>query len=220
MNVKMKNLNQSPFVCMLMIACLFVSCGKPDHVVNKEALALNNQGTTVFSKVSTYKYPKDSLSVASALFGAAIQKDAAFRLAYLNQYVCLNSMKKYEESAALCSAWLKNNPDDDTFLYNRGMLYEIGKKDTLANADYKLVADHMSKNPLPAFDNGMSNAEIDAAINRATILMVVNKNKAAALALLRDLKAALPDREKVSKAYTEMVQMNRRAKIDALLGNV
>lgn len=216
----MKNLNQSPFVCMLIFACLLVSCGKPDHVVNKEALALNNQGTTVFSKVATYKYPKDSLSVASALFDRAIKKDPEFRLAYLNQYVCLNSMKKYDESTALCSAWLKNNPDDDTFLYNRGMLYEIGKKDTLATADYKLVADHMAKNPLPSFSKGMDNAEIDAAINRATILMVVNKNKASALSLLRDLKAALPEREKVSKAYTEMTQMNRRAKIDGMLGNI
>lgn len=216
----MKNLNECLLACTLMCVCLFVSCRKPDHVVNKEALLLNNQGSEVFSKVVSLKYPKDSLTVAQALFDAAIKKDPEFRAAYLNRYVCLNSMKKYEESAALCSAWLKIHPDDDTFMYNRGMLYEIGKKDTLANADYKFVAEHMAKNPLPAFDKNMSEADIDAAINRSCILMVVNKNKAAALALLRDLKAAFPDKAKVTKAYTDMVQMNRRSKIDSMLGNI
>lgn len=216
----MKNLNQSMLVCILICAGLFVSCRKPEHVVNKEAMALNNQGSEVFSKVVLQKYPKDSLSVASALFDAAIKKDAEFRQAYLNLYVCLNSMKKYEESVALCSAWLKNNPDDDTFLYNRGMLYEIGKKSDLANADYKLVADQLAKHPLPAFKKDMSDAEIDGAINRSYILMVVNKNKAAALALLRNLMIVFPDKDKVKNAYADMVRVNRRAKIDRILGNL
>jgi tetratricopeptide (TPR) repeat protein len=216
-------LRKSSFMLMLGASFLF-SCKQNtkqvDHQIKPSAKLANDNALKIFMNVIGLKYPKDSLESAVKLYKKALAEDPESKLIFYNFLNCYNYMNKYDASVALCSAWLKKNPEDVDIQYKRAMIYDVQGKNELAGADYKVIADDIEKKQLPNIDTALTPVQIDEILNTAVVIYIAKNDKIKALALLSDLKATFPKNRTVESVYNTTLNSNRIGRVKELVGYV
>ncbi|GAA4209196.1 hypothetical protein GCM10022289_34310 [Pedobacter jeongneungensis] len=207
---------------LLVIASIIISCKQKAHQINdqpkKSAMVANDSALKIFLNVMDLKYPKDSLESAVKLYKKALAEDGGYKIAFYNLLSCYQYMKKFDESVALCTEWLKKNPNDLDIQYKRALIYDAQGKNELARAGYKAVADEVNKKQLPKIDSTLTPIQIDEIINTAGVIYIAENDKVKALALLSDLKATFPDNSTVESVYRTTLNSNRLDRVKDLLG--
>ncbi|SFA50861.1 hypothetical protein SAMN04488511_109196 [Pedobacter suwonensis] len=212
-----KTLIKKISVILFLVAGILCSCKQNNKPVDRQpkpgAKLANDSAVKIYLNVIGLKYPKDSLESAVKLYKTALAEDPESKLVFYNFLNCYNYMNNYNASIALCSAWLKKNPEDVDVQYQRSMIYELQGKSELAKSGFKAVVDEIGKKQIPKIDTSLTPVQIDELLVDASLLYIAEKDNSKSLSLVNQLKASFPDNTRIEGVYNTIIKNNRLERI-------
>lgn len=199
----MKNIKNKLVISIALSLFVFnTACTQTLHSSKDIAQKLINQAGGLMMNQRPEINRNNDLRQAIVLLEKSIKQDSTLDIAYSSLISCYLELGERAKAIDVCSLWLREKPNDDSINYKRGMLYYTAGNTKLAEADFAIVNEKLSKTEYLISSN-LAKSEIDNIVNKAYIYMVIGKYEEG-LDLMKRLKVAFPtdgDLESKSESF-------------------